>query len=251
MDRRFMEGLSWAEWAVSRWDGFRVRAQPRPLVLVGPEVFVERGFGSGEAKLAYLEGRFEALTSIPDSVLVALRAIGRSGSGRSDLEPLWITHASRCEAEFRTDRGRARLPAWRLTVSCTLGPIWVLDPEVQPPQWRPSDPPSRPRPQSQPPVGDPGARAVLGDDERTLTLEFLGALPEYERYIGAEVIESPAAVAIVPAGEDIGPAGARLLPGHVHQVTVRLNQPLGARVCVDLHGNAVEVCATETSANGR
>jgi hypothetical protein len=83
---------------------------------------------------------------------------------------------------------------------------------------------------------------VLDDDGRTLTVEFLGGLPEYERYTGAEVIESPTAVAVVPTGEDIGPAGARILPGYMHRVTARLKKPLGKRVYVDLHGNAVEVC---------
>ena len=83
---------------------------------------------------------------------------------------------------------------------------------------------------------------MLDDDGRTLTVEFLGGLPEYERYTGAEVIESPAAVAIVPTGEDVGPAGARILPAHAHRVTARLKQPLAKRVYVDLHGNAVEVC---------
>ena len=242
MDRRVREALSWAEWAVSRWEGFPIHLQTRPLVLVGPDVLVERGFRSGEAKIAYLEGRFEARVPIPDSVLAVLGAGRGSGSSSHETELLRVTDASRSEAEFRTDRGRVRLPAWRLTVASALGPIWVLDPEVRPPRWGPLDSSSRPRPQLQQPVGDPGARAVLDDDGRTLTVEFLGGLPEYERYTAAEVIESPAAVAVVPTGEDIGPAGARILPGYMHRVTARLKKPLGKRVYVDLHGNAVEVC---------
>ena len=213
MDRRVREGLLWAEWAVCRWEGFPVHLQSRPLVLVGPDVLVERGFRSGEAKIAYLEGRFEARVPIPDSVLAAFGAGRGSGSSRHGTELLRVTDASRSEAEFRTDRGRARLPAWRLTAASALGPIWVLDPEVQPPRWVLIDCSSRPRPQLQRPVGDPGARAVLDDDGRTLTVEFLGGLPEYERYTGAEVIESPTAVAVVPTGEDIGPLGRASCPG--------------------------------------
>ena len=75
----------------------------------------------------------------------------------------------------------------------------------------------------------------------TLTLHFMGALPEYEQYPRAEIIESAHAVAIVPAGQDIGSSGIRIAPGRVHEITVRLAHPLGARVFVDLHGNAGQV----------
>jgi hypothetical protein len=88
---------------------------------------------------------------------------------------------------------------------------------------------------------DPGARAEIGPDEAALTLHLMGALPEYEQYPRAEIIGSAHAVAIVPAGQDIGPAATRILPGHMHQITVRLAHPFGARVFVDLHGNACQV----------
>ena len=60
LDRRFAEDLVWARWAVARWDAFPAERLPRPLVLVGQRAFVEQGFATGEAKLAYLEGRVES-----------------------------------------------------------------------------------------------------------------------------------------------------------------------------------------------
>lgn len=77
-----------------------------------------------------------------------------------------------------------------------------------------------------------------------MTYTFTGALPEYEQHPHAETIESDQAIAIVPAGWDVGPLGPRILPGHGHEVTVTLRPPLGARVLVDLHGHPGEVTVT-------
>jgi hypothetical protein len=44
-----------------------------------------------------------------------------------------------------------------------------------------------------------------------------------------------------PVAKDVGPPGPRILPGYTHEVVVKLGQPLGARVIVDLHGNPCEV----------
>ena len=49
------------------------------------------------------------------------------------------------------------------------------------------------------------------------------------------------AFAVVPIGEDIGPPGARTLVGHIHRVPAVLRDPVGARVFVDLRGNARQV----------
>jgi hypothetical protein len=244
MNRRVAHELEWARWAVSRWAAFPVERQPRPLVLVGQRAFVEQGFTTGDAKLAYVEGRITALVSIPDAVLLAL-PVRREGSitRRADPPFLQITDAGRSETDFRTDRGRLRLPAWRLQADGVLGPIWVLDPETEPREWRLPEPPPTPRPDLQSPRVDLGARVELGPDEFTLTVHFMGALPQYEQYPRAEVIESAQAVAIVPIAKDVGSSDGRIrvLPGHTHQVTVRLEQPLGDRVFVDLDGNAREV----------
>jgi hypothetical protein len=241
LDRRFAEDLVWARWAVARWDAFPAERQPRPLVLVGERAFVEQGFATGEAKLAYLDGRVESAVSIPTPVLTAL--VQELGAGRSERAgpPLVITDAVHAETEFPTDRGRRQLPAWRLTAIDALGPIWVLDRELAPGEWQPAEPPAIPRPALQAPLNYPGNHVVVGPGDATLTLHFTGARPEYERYPEAEIIESAMAVAIVPRAEDIGPPGIRILPGYGHQITVQLASPIGPRVFVDLHGHARQV----------
>lgn len=128
--------MEWARWAVGRWSGFPVDQTPRPVVLVGSRVHVEAGFATGEAKMAFLEGRWDPAVEVPAPVLDELRRQGngvRSGGGAS----LVVTSVELAESEFVTDRGRRRLPAWRLTVQDALGPIWVRDPEIV--DWRPSE----------------------------------------------------------------------------------------------------------------
>jgi hypothetical protein len=244
-ERRQADELVWAQWAVERWAGFPVERVPRPLVLVGQRTFVERGFRTGEAKLAYMYGRIECATPVPDMVLRTLPARREPVPAAREPAPLVIAGVTRCETEFRTDRGRRRLPAWRLDAPDALGPIWVLDPEVDPPEWCPHEPPPTPRPELQSPRHDPGAHGDLDPDGVMFMVHFTGALPEYEQYPRAEVIESPHAVAVVPIGVDVGPPPgvARILPGHPHKVTVHLLEPLGARVYVDVHGHAGEVLA--------
>ncbi len=239
LDRRFEEDLEWARWAVARWAAFPVDRAPRPLVLLGETARARNGFRSQRAKLAFMNGWIDAQVPVPEAVLALA---GRRG-GRPEGEPaIVITAARRSDVEQRTDRGPRWLPGWELTSDQTLGPIVVLDPEAIAQAWAPPEnvPSIPPRPTRGQPRHDP-ARADLADDGRTLTFRFTGALPNHERYPSAEAIESPQAVAVVPRGEDIGPPGARILPGYGRRVVVRLQEPLGARVLVDLHGNAGEV----------
>ena len=143
------------------------------------------------------------------------------------------------EMEFLTDRGLRRLPAWRLLAEGAMGPIWILDPEVA--LWQPSGAAEVALPKVQAPAQDPGARIEIAGDDRTVTLHWLGAAPEYECYPSAETVESDQAVALVAHGRDSGSRGIRLAIGHVHRVPAILQAPLGARVFVDLQGNAGRV----------
>lgn len=238
LDRRSAEGLEWARWAVRRWSGFPVGERPRPLVVIGSRVRVERGFETGEAKLAFIEGRVEAQVPVPAGVLEALRQDGARHSPPTG-PALQITAAVLAESEFLTDRGPTRLPAWRLTAEHALGPIWVLHPDVT--SWQPAPDAGGPAPALPAPGQDPGARVEVASDDRTLVVHWLGGSPAVERYGKAEVIESPQAFAVVPIGEDIGPPGARTAIGHVHRVPAVLHDPVGDRVYVDLHGRAGQV----------
>jgi hypothetical protein len=229
--------MEWARWAVGRWSEFPVHQTPRPVVLVGSRVHVEAGFATAEAKMAFLEGRWDPAVEVPAPVLDRLR---RQRSGvRSGGASLVVTSVELAESEFVTDRGRRRLPAWRLTVQDALGPIWVLDPEIV--DWRPSEGAGGAPPTLQAPGEEPRARVQVGCDDRALVVDWLGAVPAFERYPSAELIESAQAFAVVAAGVDVGPDGIRTLAGHMHQVPALLTAPVGDRVYVNLHGHAGEV----------
>lgn len=240
LDEHFEAGLEWARWAVERWSGFPVDADPRPLVLVGARVDIDGGFATEGAKEAYLAGRIDWRVSAPGPVMAQLRSQGddvRPSAGR----PLVVTAAELSEREFRTDRGPRRLPAWRLTATGACGPIWILDPDVA--GWEPSASAGGPRPKRPSPGGNPWSSIAVAPDGRAVTVHWFGAVPAFERYHSALAIESMTAVAFVARGRDIGPPGARTLAGHIHQVPASLREPLGNRVFVSLRGHAGEVRA--------
>lgn len=114
----------------------------------------------------------------------------------------------------------------------------MLDPEVQPPEWRPPSAPGS-EPPGRPPLNQ--LFAELAPDGRSLTLHFIGGNPAFVRYPRAEVVESGQAGVLLEIEEDFGPAGARTAEGHERVATGTLEAPLGSRVLVDLHGNAREV----------
>lgn len=155
--------------------------------------------------MAFLEGRVESSVAVPAAVLDALAHHGRPDPQRRG-RPLLITEAELLDSEFQTDRGRQRMPAWRLTAQDALGPIWVLDPDVV--DWQPAADAGGSLPDLQTPGQDPGARVDVGADEHSLVVHWLGASPAFERYPTAEVV-SAQAFAVVPVGVDIGPPEAR------------------------------------------
>jgi len=167
--------MGWARWAVGRWSEFPVDQTPRPVVLVGSRVHVEAGFATGEAKMAFLEGRWDEAVEVPAPVLDELR--GQGSGVRSGGASLVVTSVELAASEFVTDRGRRRLPAWRLTVQDALGPIWVLDPEIV--DWRPSEgaggdrptlPLQRLQPRPRARVRDPGSARGRGAPRRAVAV---------------------------------------------------------------------------------
>jgi hypothetical protein len=242
LDRRAAEGLQWARWAVGRWSQFPVDQTPRPIVLADSRVHVEGGFASGEAKMAFMEGRWDLAVEVPGSVLDELARQARSGQPRGGAS-LRITGIELADSEFLTDRGRQRLPAWRVSAEDTLGPIWVLDPGIA--DWQPPPAAGGPAPIIQAPGQDPGAQIQAGSDGRSVVVDWLGAVPAFERYLTAEVVETAQAFGIVAIGIDVGPDGPRTLAGHIHKVPALLSEPIGARVYVDLHGHAGQVIRTD------
>ena len=105
------------------WSKYPVDQVPRPVVLLNDRV-LGGGFASGAAKIAYLSGAFDVAVDIPAAVIESLP---RQRSG-FDGAPIAITAAILDAADFETDRGRQRLPAWRLTISGMRTDCAVLEP---------------------------------------------------------------------------------------------------------------------------
>ena len=75
-------------------------------------------------------------------------------------------------------------------------------------------------------------------------LPWLGSHPQVETFPAAKLIETPAAVSAVAVRKAMGFEGWVTAVGIRHNVKARLDKPLGRRVFVDLHGNALPVLAT-------
>ena len=228
-----------ASWALERWAGFPVDTDPRPWVFVGSVVRPDGGFRSAGAKHSFMKRDITTTVSIPDSVLGLLIQHRHQVSGSTQSPPLVIDRASLSQADFLTDRGQVRFPAWGLEGDDIIGTIWVLDPEVMVQQWTPPevDEPA-------PTVGRGIHRSFtsrLEDDGQTLHFQFTGGAPEHVQYPDAVVIESKQAVAVIPIVVDIGPPGPRRFVGCGREVVVHLGEKLGAHVLVNLDASPVFV----------
>ncbi|HTF08843.1 MAG TPA: hypothetical protein VK659_11800 [Asanoa sp.] len=117
------------------WDAFPVDRVPRPIVVVTGGLIEVLGFHSGDAKVAFLTGRIELATRLPeapatvavdlpegrftfpalppDEAFASVRAQGSPANAPdSSPAPVRFTSVTLGSAEFSTDRGRLRLPAW-------------------------------------------------------------------------------------------------------------------------------------------
>jgi hypothetical protein len=228
--------------AVTGWAEFPAGADPRPLVLLSGSVRVDKGFATADAKLAFHLGIVEAAAGVPEEAVQLLRRSGAARTGPRPRGQLRVNAAERSEAEFATDRGRQRLPAWRLEAADTLGPIWVLTGEMQAQCWSPSKPASQER------IGPHMLMSgTVGAHGRDLAVEFIGSSERLFRY-DAEVLESPAAVCVVPVPrmtERLASGTAITAEGHLRKVRVTLAEPIGGRVLVNLDGTPVPVTPVE------
>ena len=211
--------------------------------MTGPLTRFERGFRSGEAKLAFIHGDIEAAVPLPDGLLGLVRG-SQTGprpmpSERRWSKPLLITHARAGTAEFATDRGRREFPAWQLGSPDIDGTFWALDPAIAARRWEPPEP-GPPKPFDGLPHRS--GSAVMESDGRTLRFTFVGGSPAYFDDPAAEVIETGQAIVVLPIELYTGPPGSWVAaPGCFRTVTVSLASPLSERVVIDLDASPVTV----------
>jgi hypothetical protein len=125
--------------AFGAWADFPFDSVPRPVVLTGEMIQVERGFATGEAKFAFLQGEIEADETVPAEPVRTLRR-ERQLTGEPARSRLLLTRAVIDETQFATDRGPLVLPAWKVEAADTLGPIWVLTDQARQRRWNPPPP---------------------------------------------------------------------------------------------------------------
>ena len=112
--------------ALQLWSKFPARRLPRPVVLLGSRVS-SGGFATGAAKEAFLSDAVDVAVDVPVGVLEALPRRRSQFSG----SPITVMAANADEADFQTDRGTQRLPAWRLRITGMRTDCLVLDPAIQ------------------------------------------------------------------------------------------------------------------------
>lgn len=242
---------------LDQWRDFPVTRKPRPVVLADGKV-QEAGYRTDDAKQAVLSGRIRLAVTppaapktlpvqLPDGrytlatitatqAFEQVRAIGKDTQGKEGVPVLDFTSATLGTAEFRTDRGKLRLPAWLFGTPDALGPVAVpaLDPSAV---WQPAE--------VRYPLGpEPGK---LAGDGVTLTVQLpwtpeskCPGSPVYENI--PVVRESGTAVAVgisqkvvsyVP-GSGVNCGSDMMLRFKAYQVT--LAAPLGNRVVLDPSG---------------
>jgi hypothetical protein len=239
--------------ALALWADFPVTAQPRPVVVVGPD-YRPPDFGGergDEKDLAFTLGRWNVpkrMTLPPRSadgyairyvgaVLEEMRAnLERTASPEQvaagltlgtaeerSVRPI-VTGAKLQKASFTTDRGVRSLPAWVVNFRGQDRPLVVLA----------IDEPNRFAAQTSEHAEN---QLRVSPDGLVLTYGFTGAPPgrgpceaEYEPV----VLESPTAVAVgarrylAKAADETGCGPA----DHPRTVSIQLTQPLGERVVV-------------------
>jgi len=234
---RAAEMLRFAEEAVARWSDFPAADEPRPIVMVSPEVRVDHESADFDVQGWPMTTTVQGSAGVPEEPVRLLREWNSWASVMpSRTGTVTVAAAETSVTEFFTDRGRMQLPAWRLEVFDSFSPIWILAEQVRARCWSP-------------PAVIPGQRlgphmlmsATVEPDGHTLNVEFVGGketLLEYD----ATAVETPTAVTVIPLERAVGRTPPVMtLEGHHRRIRVLLTQPLGARCLVNLDGSPVAV----------
>jgi hypothetical protein len=225
--------------ALGAWARFPVNASRRPLVLTADAVSgPASGFGTGDAKEAFISGAFVAPTAFASGpqeadgypvvtaaqAFAVMRSEGRPTIGAPHPPtPLVITKVRLGTSSFGTDRGTRLLPAWIFSFSGVQDPAAVL--AVAPSSRFPATASLL--------MGSVSAR--LRPDGRHATIMFVGwaagSGPCTADYT-VDQLSSNTAVAI-GVRETAARDGVCAAIGYSRQLEIVLGSPLGNRVLVD------------------
>ncbi|MEU5693632.1 hypothetical protein [Actinosynnema sp. NPDC020468] len=226
--------------------GFPIDAKPRPIVLVGSPLVVDKGFHTDAEKADVGRGGFTFVgtppktpdpqdVQLPDgqvklSLISALDAV-RAMSVEQVDNPVKLVKAEEGTYEFLSDRGKLALPSWRFTTESGTELVWPAPvPEAfwgmginQPSTSAPSATESgstlevvmesapSPCPGDQPATAEP----VVHESDKSVIVSVK---------INGEVGDCPRDLAL-----------------HTQAYQVKLAKPLGARLLLDTGGGVVPV----------
>jgi hypothetical protein len=236
-----------AERSLASWQQFPATAVPRPIVPMGSVNAPDAGFPTGDAKVAFIEGRFILRTALPTGprskngyqLISAASALGlmRGRSGKGPSTPsLPITRVVLADAWFPTDRRDLLLPAWKFYFRGIKQPAAVLaltGARVF------EAPPTHDYAHGIPITAEFGIDpATVSHDGRDVTVSFVGGhagrQPCDVSYTATAATSSHAVALTIIEHPVPVPAGLACdLVGYNRRATVDLHQPLGGRVLID------------------
>ena len=232
--------------ALHLWGRFPV-VSSRPVLLIEGSVLAPvDGFGTGDAKLAFLQGGFTLRAPLPQAptrfrgwrVISARQALGvwqsQSSKGPAPTRTrLAITGVRLASASFSTERGARILPAWAFSVRGLANPVDVL-----------ALPDSR---VFIPPTSWDGKNATVSGSGRMVRVAFVGGhagdKPCDDSYTVGSVADSHAVAFWIVDHPAKGSVICDAV-GYPRIVVIHLDKPLGSRALVDSSGAPVPVCRT-------
>ncbi|WP_027345193.1 hypothetical protein [Hamadaea tsunoensis] len=246
---------------LQEWKDFPVTKKPRPIVLTGDAV-LQAGYRTDNAKLAVLTARVRLAATPPAapktvtvhladgtftlpaiSATQAFDQVVQDGSKANAVEVVPVldfTSVTLGTAEFHTDRGPLRLPAWLFDAPEALGPVAVA--AVAPSAfWQPVTRRSPTAPAADTIAADGVTLTVqLPDSDNkcpgAAVYEYTAVAQETATAIAVSLhqrLVSPAASSSEPCISDL------MLRFRAYQV--KLAAPLGNRVVIDGDGAATAV----------
>jgi hypothetical protein len=241
------QGLRAAEQALKLWNGFPATVSPRPVLTVGDGSVLppSGGFITGNAKVAFLEGRFALKAALPKapskingreimSAKQALRLLSVQGAkGPPNTARLMVGSVRLTSAVFETDRGPQKLPAWSFLLLGLERPVYVLALTGASAFTAPA---TRHLASSVSPYEDD--RATISADGRVVRLSFTGAHAGHQpcdASYSAKTASDTHAIAFWLVAHPVrskAPTACTAV-GYTRTVAIHLVHPLGARVLVD------------------